>query len=117
MCGFFTYIGSEAIDLKIVTDEIQHRGPDADGYLIANCSDWSYRRQAGAANTIGSKVAFGFRRLAIIDLQEAANQPFSSDDGKYHIVFNGEIYNYLELRQELEKEGILLGAFHAFARN
>ena len=64
---------------------IAHRGPDADGY-------WS-----------DTQCALGHRRLSIIDTSSAGNQPFHSPCGRYHLVFNGEIYNYKELAQELSK--------------
>src|SRR5256714_14941656 len=67
--------------------ELDHRGPDGDG---------SYASEG---------VALGFRRLAIIDLSDAGLQPFASDDGALQIVHNGEVYNYRELRRELEAKG------------
>ena len=70
-----------------MADSLAHRGPD----------------QAGSF--AGDGVALGFRRLAIIDLSEGGNQPFASEDGNLHLVFNGEIYNYRELRRELEGKG------------
>jgi asparagine synthase (glutamine-hydrolysing) len=66
---------------------LDHRGPDG----------------AGAYSEEG--VAFGFRRLAIIDLSDAGRQPFTSEDGRLQLVHNGEIYNYRELRAELEAKG------------
>ena len=71
-----------------IADTLAHRGPDASG---------SFADDAG--------VAFGFRRLAIIDLSEAGNQPFASADGRLQLIHNGEIYNYRELRSELESKG------------
>jgi asparagine synthase (glutamine-hydrolysing) len=68
--------------------ELDHRGPDGDGH---------YADDAG--------VAFAFRRLAIIDLSDAGRQPFASDDGALQLLHNGEIYNYRELRRELETHG------------
>src|SRR5712691_719041 len=67
---------------------LDHRGPDGDGL---------YEDQAG--------VALGFRRLAIIDLSDAGLQPFASDDGSLQLLHNGEVYNYRELRTELESHG------------
>jgi asparagine synthase (glutamine-hydrolysing) len=69
---------------------IAHRGPDDSG-------TWC---------DAGSGVAFGFRRLAILDLSPAGHQPMSSQDGRYTIVFNGEIYDYLEIRKQLERLGV-----------
>jgi asparagine synthase (glutamine-hydrolysing) len=69
-------------------DLMQHRGPDADGF-------WSDHAQA----------VLGHRRLAIIDLSESGRQPMTNEDGTLWITFNGEIYNYLELRQELAEAG------------
>jgi asparagine synthase (glutamine-hydrolysing) len=70
-----------------------HRGPDSTG-------SWS-----GMVD--GMDVAIGLSRLKILDLSDEANQPMSSSDGRYVIVYNGEIYNYLELRSELEREGVV----------
>jgi asparagine synthase (glutamine-hydrolysing) len=67
--------------------ELDHRGPDGDGLFHAG------------------GVALGFRRLAIIDLSEAGRQPFASEDGRLQLVHNGEVYNYRELRRELEARG------------
>lgn len=66
---------------------LQHRGPDEKGSFVQG------------------SVGFGFRRLAILDLSHAGHQPMVSPDGKRILVFNGEIYNYLELRRELQTLG------------
>jgi asparagine synthase (glutamine-hydrolysing) len=68
--------------------QIAHRGPDGTGQFVD-----------------AAGVAFGHCRLAIIDLSEAGIQPFSSEDGRYQLLHNGEIYNYVELRDELEHLG------------
>lgn len=75
--------------IKKMTDAIRHRGPDAEG-------QW-----------IHENVAIGHRRLSIIDRAEISNQPMLSHDGRYILTYNGEIYNYLELREELLKAGAL----------
>ena len=67
-----------------------HRGPDSAG-------TW-------AGDLAGHGVSIGLRRLRILDLSTTADQPMVSPDGRYALVFNGEIYNYLELRQELEHD-------------
>src|SRR5215467_14052978 len=78
--------------LKTMCDVIRHRGPDDEGFFLKH------------------GVALGMRRLAIIDLAGGA-QPISGEDGSVTIVFNGEIYNFQELRPELEKRG------HTFKTN
>lgn len=68
---------------------MKHRGPDDEGVFI------------------DKNIGLGFVRLSVIDLSSAGHQPKFSQDQRYVIVFNGEIYNYLELREELEKEGVV----------
>ncbi len=93
MCGFVGYIPSVSatqnhqLIIKAMADKIKHRGPDSDGYYVDD------------------NVALGFRRLSIIDLSENGSQPFYSEDGQIVLVFNGEIYNFLALREELEMLG------------
>ncbi len=93
MCGIAGIIQTNPTEynkehLKKMTDALSHRGPDGEGY-------W----QNDSAN-----VLFGHRRLSILDLTEAAAQPFHYID-RYTILHNGEIYNYIELRDELKKKG------------
>lgn len=71
--------------MKAMSDGLYHRGPDSEGLLKLD------------------KISLGFRRLAIIDLNERANQPMSTADGRYCIVYNGEVYNFKEIRQQLQK--------------
>ena len=97
MCGFVGFTGTDEQSELVLTammNRIIHRGPDMGGQHIVD------------------NVALGFRRLSILDLSEAGAQPMSSDDGKVTIVFNGEIYNFQELRAELEAAGY---AFHCNA--
>ncbi|WP_282035315.1 asparagine synthase (glutamine-hydrolyzing) [Metabacillus indicus] len=94
MCGFVGYIvnnssvatNDEIMNLKNMTDIISHRGPNDSGYYV------------------DQHVRFGFRRLSIIDI-EGGNQPLSYENERYWIIYNGEIYNYLELKKELEELG------------
>ena len=74
-------------DLKKITDAIVHRGPDNEGHWISECKH----------------IGFGHRRLSIIDLSEKAHQPMHYLN-RYSIVFNGEIYNYLELKSYLKSK-------------
>jgi asparagine synthase (glutamine-hydrolysing) len=94
MCGivgFFSHTQFERLSgcLHAATQAMSHRGPDDGG---------AYR---DALHGIG----LGHRRLSIIDLTEGGHQPMVSTDGKYIIVFNGEIYNFVEIRQDLQKIG------------
>jgi asparagine synthase (glutamine-hydrolysing) len=86
---------------------IRHRGPDGEGFLLVD-PDRRARRAASAdavATTAGMRAGLAFRRLRILDLTEAAAQPMASADGALWIVFNGEIYNFRELRRELQARG------------
>jgi asparagine synthase (glutamine-hydrolysing) len=92
MCGVAGLINlnGDAVSpvmLKKMTDAIAHRGPDGEGHWIEG------------------KVGLGHRRLAIIDLSPAGHQPMISADHRWVLSYNGEIYNYRELRTELEAEG------------
>lgn len=90
MCGICGFTGRRQ-DQKAVIEKmmksIEHRGPDSEGSFC------------------GGEITLGFRRLSIIDLEDG-QQPMESADGSLHIVFNGEIYDYQELREELETAGI-----------
>lgn len=89
MCGFVGYINKESDkneNIKKMADLIAHRGPDSEGYYTDD------------------NIALGFRRLSIIDLNNGS-QPIYNQDKSKVIVFNGEIYNYQELREELIEKG------------
>lgn len=92
MCGLAGVIDfSGPVDrapLKLMAEGLVHRGPDAEGFHF------------------GDGVGLAFRRLSIVDLSTDANQPMISPDGRYVLVYNGEIYNYRELKAELERDGI-----------
>jgi asparagine synthase (glutamine-hydrolysing) len=81
---------------------LHHRGPDDRGWLTLDGSD--IRRGSEAVDLAGDAV-FLHTRLSILDLSSAGHQPMSTADGRYHLTFNGEIYNYVELRRELEPLG------------
>ena len=89
MCGFVGFIDKKKSKKKIIKDMadiIAHRGPDSDGYYV------------------GDECALGFRRLSIIDL-DGGTQPIYNEDNNMIITFNGEIYNYKEIREKLIKKG------------
>lgn len=97
MCGFVGFVGKQTKEekkkiIKDMADAIIHRGPDSDGYFYDD------------------SVALGFRRLSIIDLK-GGSQPIYNEDKTKVIVFNGEIYNYQELREQLKEKG------HVFKTN
>lgn len=89
MCGIFGSIGYPPDQRRI--DIVAHRGPDGRGW----------REFVSAAGP----VALGHRRLAIIDVSDAGLQPMADESGRLQLVFNGEIYNYLELREEMRAKG------------
>jgi len=94
MCGIVGQINfdNEPVSpmlVKKMTDVISHRGPDGEGQWIEG------------------NIGFGHRRLSILDLTSAGNQPMISSDHRYVITYNGEIYNFKEIRSELQKKGYL----------
>ena len=96
MCGIngiFAYHSASSppqdTELLKTREAMRSRGPDGSGAW------WSMDRRCG----------LGHRRLSIIDLSDRASQPMTSEDGRFVVVFNGEIYNYPQLRTELETEG------------
>jgi len=93
MCGFVGFLSSQPMEnaseiLMQATGIIRHRGPDDDGLWVSG----------------DACVGLGFRRLAILDLTDHGHQPMASTDGRYKIVFNGEIYNFKDLRAKLDKD-------------
>jgi asparagine synthase (glutamine-hydrolysing) len=90
MCGIAGLLSYDTnlnknILIRSMTDAMAHRGPDAEGFYIDDA------------------IALGHRRLSIIDLSTSANQPFYDNSGNYIIVFNGEIYNYTDIKKQLNE--------------
>ena len=90
MCGIAGVVrreggGDLTTMIKRMTGAMAHRGPDADGFFVTD------------------EVAFGHRRLSILDLSTAANCPFTDASGRYVMVFNGEIYNFQEIKDQLKE--------------
>lgn len=95
MCGIAGIVSDDLPDItrhiEKMSECVAHRGPDATGLEV-----WTQGEQ---------RTAFAHRRLAIIDLTEAGRQPIETPDGRYSLIFNGEIYNYLALRESLAADG------------
>jgi len=130
MCGIagIVYLDDRKIDINLVkemADTIRHRGPDDEGYLFVNTDNKNYLLLGGQDTpqevfsynllytpnkkienqSYISKLAFAHRRLSIIDLSPTGHQPMCNEDGTIWIVYNGEIYNYQEIRKELISKG------------
>ena len=123
MCGIFGWITpGRPVDRArgvAATNVMKHRGPDDEGYLFCSLARGEAAPAAGA-ETKGqhlppwqsggllpeAEAMLGFRRLSIHDLSAAGHQPMGTPDGKLWIVFNGEVYNFPELRAELEQHGV-----------
>jgi asparagine synthase (glutamine-hydrolysing) len=90
ICGFFHYASEKEVDkqsLQQMTRVLKHRGPDDEGFYLDR------------------HIGFGHRRLSIIDISARGHQPMSNEDDTIWIVFNGEVYNFIELRDDLVKNG------------
>lgn len=129
MCGISGFIAFNELNLQEfsqMNNLIRHRGPDDEGFaffcttsqtpvLLAGedtsddvmSSGYSYspKLKLSKQDSLHSQVGLGHRRLSIVDISAAGHQPMCSSDQRYWIVYNGEIYNYIELRQELESYG------------
>ena len=93
VCGFLTRGpgAPDQVTLDRMTDTLSHRGPDDRGTHLQRSGDWT--------------LGLGHRRLSIIDTSTAGHQPLSNEDGSVQVVYNGEIYNFQELRRELVGQG------------
>ena len=144
MCGIYgcwnvTGVPVALEQIQHATTLLRHRGPDDEGYLLGDTRQARYVHCGGVDTSLAVRVpkidlfrgdqfdlAFGFRRLSILDLSEHGHQPMASSDGRWWIVFNGEIYNYRELRAELAGYGhsfrggsdteVILAAFEQWGR-
>jgi len=89
MCGICGYISKKNISIEKMNDSIVHRGPDNQGFF----------REQG--------IGLGHTRLSILDLSDDSNQPMISRSGRYVLVYNGEVYNFIELKKELNDLGVI----------
>ncbi|MDD5672503.1 MAG: asparagine synthetase B, partial [Candidatus Omnitrophica bacterium] len=121
MCGivgaYFSH-PRESFPILKMTSALRHRGPDDEGYVLIDPVNGVYDQRRGpdtrqelrlpsieASWTRPTQIVFGHRRLAVIDLSVNAHQPMPDREGRFWIIGNGEIYNYIELRKELASEG------------
>jgi asparagine synthase (glutamine-hydrolysing) len=118
MCGIAGIVALDGFDPKLLvsmTQLIEYRGPDGFGLAFfphgENARGEVFHQEVRLPSFARPKLGLGNRRLAILDLSELGNQPMQAEDGALSITFNGEIYNYLEVRKELEALG------HSFKTN
>jgi asparagine synthase (glutamine-hydrolysing) len=107
MCGISGIISKNKLSVSLIkqmNDKISHRGPDDEGFLLGG--DINYDIELDKTIYVDNQVSFtfGHRRLSIVDLSPLGHQPMSYID-RYWIIFNGEIYNHIELREELVLKG------------
>ncbi len=122
MCGIFGVLNFEEVNVKYdslqaAVNIIRHRGPDDEGYALFNTYKKTYEEKYGDTSALKKgthinsqssgifNLALGFRRLSILDLSVNGHQPFFDNENNICIIFNGEIYNYIEIREELISKG------------
>lgn len=88
MCGINGFTYRDESRIRMMNEKTKHRGPDGNGVFVDD------------------HISLGHNRLSILDLAERASQPMTSSDGRYVIVYNGEVYNFKELRDELMARGV-----------
>lgn len=126
MCGILGYVGFDSSDTKMTATRfykalnlIKHRGPDDEGILLSNSNTKELIPCAGddsdsnlklvhvkTYSDVENDLVFGHRRLSIIDISTAGHQPMRAHNDDFWIIFNGEVYNYLELKSDLEQKGV-----------
>lgn len=120
MCGIAGFFSSQLYNKNIIlnlTKAIKHRGPDDEGYIAVNTETCQVNALIGDDSVVKGEhienfngkadLFLGHRRLSIIDPTPAGHQPMSNDVKTIWIVFNGEIYNYIEIREELKSKGYM----------
>ncbi|MGL5023152.1 MAG: asparagine synthase (glutamine-hydrolyzing) [Cetobacterium sp.] len=99
MCGICGFISKERVsknDLKKMNDAIAYRGPDSQGYSLDEINE--------------TRIGLAHRRLAIMDLSPLGHQPMYSNDKNIVVIFNGEIYNFKDIKKDLEKRGYIFSS-------
>jgi asparagine synthase (glutamine-hydrolysing) len=134
MCGITVQLSKGKVELsqfEKMNSAIRHRGPDDEGYIFFNTNDnklevaggidtakesWDFQTKYQPKISISKakheyNLGFGHRRLSIVDLSPKGHMPMCEESENFWITFNGEIYNYIEIKVELEKEGISFATF------
>ena len=117
ICGYFAFKDNiSSRNILAMNFALQHRGPDDEGFWLSDglkTQNFSGKDSTEKIKSLlpileeeTSKIALGFRRLSIVDLSENGHQPMNCDDEEITITFNGEIYNFKKLREQLENENI-----------
>lgn len=110
MCGLAALISATGgVSAKVLADMCQtiaHRGPDGEGFVLFDHDTVHPMLRDALVEKPSATVGFGHRRLSILDVSEAGHQPMSDPTGRFWITYNGEIYNHLEIRSDLEQLGI-----------
>ena len=114
MCGIcgeidFDHKGIKPEVIKRMCEVLAHRGPDDEGMVFIKGGQYAEVKKSSTLfkGENGFEVGLGHRRLSIIDLSETGHQPMCNEDASVWIVFNGEIYNFQEIKERLEKKGHL----------
>ena len=120
MCGIAGIYNAKGIDLvevNTLSQTLKHRGPDDEGFFLSNNEHFSENCRENdtiselqqlkhiSEVTSNPSLALVHRRLSIIDLSALGHQPLVSADKRFVMVYNGEVYNFKEIRQELEQKG------------
>ena len=111
MCGFAGFINNNKKNVDVntlfkMTDEVNHRGPDDEGYGLFSLSNQTFKTITRSTNMkTPLEGGVGFKRLSIRDLSDAGHQPMVSKDKNVIIIFNGEIYNSEAISRNLKRQG------------
>ncbi|MEO8663942.1 MAG: asparagine synthase (glutamine-hydrolyzing) [Ignavibacteria bacterium] len=112
ICGIISSAGNLSFDIiRNMNDAIAHRGPDDEGFLAYNSASKNFLEiksngiNSGEVNNNDHNLFLGHRRLSIIDVSECGHQPYKDVNDNFFMIYNGEIYNYIELREDLIRKG------------
>ncbi len=126
MCGivgFCSYRSDKLISkdmLYTMTNSMSHRGPDDSGCVLLEKENnifYPFKNMADATKIDSGIVGLGHRRLSIIDLSNRGHQPMSDELNLVWLIYNGEVSNYIELREELKDKGYKFNLIKTIAKN